>query len=624
MKYRFLWAIALSSITMMQLNAQSCYWQQAIDYDMKINVDAKKNQYKGEQHIRYTNNSPDTLNNVYFHLYFNAFQPGSMMDTRSLTIKDPDRRVGDRISKLSEAEIGYQKVKEVMVNGKAQRIHTEGTILEVDLSKAILPGETVEIDMKWDAQVPLQVRRSGRDNKEGVRLSMAQWYPKMVEYDKLGWNANPYVGREFHGVWGNYKVEIEIDKDYIVGGTGRLANADEIGYGYTPTAVDIRKKRKLKWQFEAEQVHDFVWAADPDYVHTTSMTDAGVLLHYFYQPGEKTTENWTTLPKIMNAALTFMNDRYGIYPYDSYAFIQGGDGGMEYPMATLITGERNLTSLVGVCIHEWMHSWYHCVLATNEALYPWMDEGFTSFGTSETMNHLRKLGLIPGEVSEDATRNSVRGMENFSTSGYEEPLTTHADHYTTNQAYGVGSYVKGQAFLVQLKYILGEKVFYKGLKRYYNTWKFKHPTPDDCIRVFEKTSGMELDWFKKYWVETTDYPDYAIDTLMADGKGSIIQLSKLGKMPMPQEVEVTTVDGNKRMYYIPLTMMRVDQDFGGDKRVSKLADWPWTHATYTINVDVPVDDIKEIRLDPSQQMADTNSYDNVWPRIEELIEYEEK
>jgi hypothetical protein len=417
-------------------------------------------------------------------------------------------------------------------------------------------------------------------------------------------------------VWGDFDVKITIDKDYILGAGGELVNADEIGYGYHTSAVDISRKKKLTWHWRAENVHDFMWAADPDYVHTTYQTDEGVMLHMLYQPGEKTTDNWTALPRIMDAALGYMNEHYGEYPYKSYAFIQGGDGGMEYPMGTLITGERSIGSLVGVSVHEWMHSWYQMVLATNEALYPYMDEGFTSFGSSETMNYLRKEGLIPGEVVDNPIAGSVRSYEGFAMSGYEEALVTHADHYKTNQAYGVGSYVKGQALLAQLRYIMGADDFYPALKAYYDTWKFKHPTIESFMRVMEKSSGLELDWFREYWVHGTDVIDYSVDSVYADGDNTMVKLRRNGYFPMPQEVEVAYTDGTSDTYYLPLRVMRGEKNFG-EKSVTVLPDWPWTHPERTITIDKPISMVRTITIGADEDMADVDRSNNEWPKMME-------
>jgi len=207
-------------------------WQQKADYEMKIDFDVNNHQFDGEQTIEYTNNSPDTLYKVYYHLYFNAFQPNSMMDVRSRTIKDPDRRVGDRISKLSPDEIGYHEIQELKQDGQELSYDVVGTILEVQLAKPIMPRSKTKLSMKFHSQVPLQIRRSGRNNAEGIDYSMAQWYPKLCEYDYQGWHANPYVGREFYGIWGDFKVDIEIDDSYVLAGSGIITNAKKIGRGY--------------------------------------------------------------------------------------------------------------------------------------------------------------------------------------------------------------------------------------------------------------------------------------------------------------------------------------------------------------------------------------------------------
>ena len=591
-------------------NAQESYWQQAVDYQMDIDFDVTKHQYKGKQTLKYTNNSPDTLNKVFYHLYFNAFQPGSMMDERSRTIQDPDPRVGERIAALSESEIGYQKVSRLTQNGKKLDYVMEGTILEVKLAEPILPGSTTEFKMVWEAQVPVQIRRSGRDNKEGISYSMAQWYPKMAEYDFMGWHSNPYIGREFHGVWGDFNVNITIDSDYLIGATGLLQNNNEIGKGYQ--ALDLpqpKLAKKVTWNWKADNVIDFCWAADPEYQHISSIAHDGTMLNFIFQPEEATSENWAMLPKIMDEALKFMNATYGKYQFPQYTFIQGGDGGMEYPMLTLITGKRPLGSLVGVCVHEWMHSWYQFTLATNESLYPWMDEGFTSFASSEVMNHLVKEGLIPGTVKENPHARSTVGVAMFSQSGIEEALSTHSDHFKTNSAYGRGAYGKGSVFLSQLEYIIGAKPFRRGLLRYFDTWKFKHPTPNDIIRIMEKESGVELDWYKEYFVYTTKTIDYTISDVQSTSDGTTVSLQRLGDMPMPIEVAIKKKDGSTELHYIPMRIMRGEKTFGR-RKVTQHEDWPWTHKNYEFKVDYQQSEIESIIIDPAKRMADIDLDNN--------------
>lgn len=595
------------------VHAQPERWQQRVEYEMSIDFDVKRHQFDGTQRLTYFNNSPDTLDRVFYHLYFNAFQPNSMMDVRSRNIADPDPRVGSHIFSLKEEEMGYHKIRSLKMNGEPVNYEVAGTILEVWLGRPILPGSNAVFEMEFQSQVPVQIRRSGRDNAEGIAYSMAQWYPKMCEYDYQGWHANPYIGREFYGVWGDFDVTINIARDYVVAASGYLQNPDEIGHGYGE-APSGRSGKKLSYHFIAPDVHDFVWAADPDYTHDTFTRKDGTVLHFFYQKNENTAEAWGRLPAIMDKAFDFINSNYGQYPYKQYSFIQGGDGGMEYPMATLITGERSLGSLVGVSVHELMHSWYQMALGTNESLYAWMDEGFTSWASDEVMNYLRKEGLIPGRVLDNPHASDYRGYINFARSGFEEPLITHADHFVTNTAYGIAAYVKGAVFLAQLEYIIGKEAFRKGMLRYFDTWKFKHPNSNDFIRVMEKQSGIELDWYREYWVNTTHTIDYGIRSISeAPGQAgkTVATLEKAGAMPMPVDVLVHYADGRKEMFNIPLRIMRGHKPVEpSDIPFSVLEDWPWVAPTYEFVLDASPDDILDVIIDPHGGMADVNPDNN--------------
>ena len=578
------------------------YWQQHVDYTMDLKMDIKTHQLTGDQKLIYTNNSPDTLKKVYYHLYFNAFQPGSMMDMRSLSIADPDRRVGARISKLNEDEIGFQHINSLKQDGKAVSYSTEGTILEVVLNKHILPGKKATFDMNFTGQVPVQIRRSGRDNAEGISYSMSQWYPRLAEYDYMGWHTNPYVGREFHGVWGDFDVKITIDPSN--GGTGYLQNADDIGHGYSNKAKESNKD--LTWHFKAPNVIDFMWAADPDYTHTTAEVPNGPTLHFFYQKDSDTEENWGKLPETMVRAMEFMSLNFGKYPYEQYSFVQGGDGGMEYPMATLITGKRNFRSLVGVSVHEMIHSWYQGVIATNESLYPWMDEGFTSYATSVTMQF-----LFNPESDDNPHGGSRRGYSFMANSGKEEPMTTHADHYVTNQSYGINAYSKGAVFLDQLSYVVGQGTFMEGMRRYYNEWKFKHPTSIDFIRVMEKTSGIQLDWYLEHFVYTTKQIDYGIRSIIGKEDATYVTLERLGEMIMPIDLYIEYNDGSKEIIYVPLRIMRGAKEVEDTdiERVTQEA-WPWTNPTYTVKLNRNINNIKTLEIDSSQRMADLDRSNN--------------
>jgi hypothetical protein len=588
--------------------AQSERWQQSVSYKMEVDMDVNTNQYKGNQVIAYTNNSPDTLHRVFFHLYYNAFQPNSMMDIRSRTIADPDRRVGDRISKLSPEEIGYMRIQKLTMNGLPIAYEEVETVLEGNLPQPILPHTTVLFETSFEGQVPLQVRRAGRDSEEGIRYSMSQWYPKISNYDEHGWHANPYIGREFYGIWGDFDVRISIDKTYTLGGTGYLQNNNEIGHGYEDKGVKVPEPQgeKLTWHFHAPRVHDFMWAADPNYTHDRIEMENGITIHHLYIKNSRTASNWEKLKSYTPAALSYMSEHFGEYPYKQFSVIQGGDGGMEYPMSTLITGHRTLGSLVGVMVHELVHSWYHGVLGNNESLYPWMDEGFTSYASSLTM-----ANIFSEEPSDNPHRGSIASYERLVESGLEEPLATHADHFHTNVAYGAAAYSKGALFLVQLGYIIGEDNLSKAMLRYYYDWKFRHPNPNDVIRVMEKVSGLELDWFKEYWVYTTKTIDYAVKSVEPDGDKTKIILERKGLMPMPLDVVVTYQDDSKATLYFPLVIQRGEkpQEEGKPERVHT-ERWPWVETEKSITIDTPLSQIKSVEIDPSGRMADINRDNN--------------
>ncbi len=595
------------------------YWQQHVDYTMEVDMNVDNFQYTGTQELEYTNNSPDTLDRVFYHLFFNAFQPNSEMDIRSRSIQDPDRRVGDRIANLSEEDQGYLHISNLTQDGNELSFEEVGTVLEVELEEPILPGEKAVFKLDFEGQVPEQVRRSGKNSEEGVALSMSQWYPKMAEYDFQGWHADPYIGREFHGVWGDFDVKISIDSDYILGSTGYLQNPEEIGYGYEEEGTEVnRSGDKLTWHFVAPKVHDFTWGADPEYIHDKITAEDGTVLHFLYKDNEEIKQNWKDLQSKTEELLVFFNEKIGPYPWDQYSVVQGGDGGMEYAMLTLITGERSFESLVGVTAHELAHAWFQHLMATNESKHEWMDEGFTTYISSLAMNEVMQTN-----ANNPHTR-SYQTYFQLANSGIEEPQSTHADRYKLNAAYGASAYSKGAVFLSQLGYVIGRENLQKTLNRYYDEWKFKHPTPNDFIRIAEKVSGAELDWYLMDWTQTTNQIDYAIDSVEDSGENeTTVTLERIGNMPMPVEVSVTNVDGETSIHYIPLQMMRWEKE-AETANWEVEEDWAWAHPTYELKLDMPMDQIDSIEIDDTQMMADIDRDNNTFSPEDSAAEEEEE
>ncbi|MDL5047111.1 M1 family metallopeptidase [Oscillatoria amoena NRMC-F 0135] len=403
---------------------------------------------------------------------------------------------------------------------------------------------------------------------------------------------------------GDFDVKITLDPSFIIGGTGKLQNPDKVGHGYEKPGTKVtRPSGDLTWHFAAKNVIDFAWAADPDYTHTIVQVPDGPEVHFVFQKNEKTTDNWKKLEDYVVKHFQFMNRTFGKYPYEVYSVIQGGDGGMEYPMCTLVLGEGNFNGLAGTTLHEICHSWYQAVLASNESLYPWMDEGFTTFATDESLAVINPV--------ENPHGPTYMGYFTLVRSGLQEPISQHSDHYTTNRAYGTAAYNMGSMLLNQIKYIVGSDNFYKGMRNYYNTWKFRHPEPNDFIRVMEKTSGMQLRWFMSYWVNTTKRIDYGVKTILERDKNTFITLERIGELPMPVELLVTYRDGTKELLYMPLNET-VGSKPVEDKSVKRvdLEPWPWVNPTYTLAIGKPSSEIAMIEIDPSFRMADIDRKNN--------------
>ena len=583
--------------------AQNGYWQQHVDYTMSIEVDVEAFAYSGEQSLIYTNNSPDTLQRVFYHLYYNAFKPGSGLEAASRSAYSDNRNMSRNLLSLDKDDWGDVKILSLKQDGVLVAHTAKETILEVALASPLLPGKSTTLDMSFFVKVPAVVRRAGKNNSDGVAFSMAQWYPKLCEYDDQGWHANPYLGREFYGVWGDFDVTINIDKDYTVAASGYLQSPEKIGHGYAGLDPEVVHGEKISWRFIAPDVHDFSWAADPEYIHDVVPVKDGPVMHFFYKNQAPYLKSWKEFQPYAVEFLTFFSDNIGKYPYKQYSVIMAGDGGMEYAMCTFITGSgySDYRRLLGVTSHEIAHTWFQFLLATNESKHAWMDEGFTSYIDDAALNEALGLNnVVPNKSAYEAYFGWVA-------TGLEEPLTTHADRYKFRRGYGASSYSKGSVFLSQLGYIIGEKNLYKTLRLYFNEWSFKHPRPYDFIRCAERVSGLELDWYLMDWAQTTKQLDYQVNSIVGEGKKTRIVLKREKQMPMPIDIEVVLNDGTSVVYNIPLTMMRGHRPLAGARL---LESWSWAQPYYIFEVDFAKESIVEVIIDPLNFTADINKKNN--------------
>ncbi|MFL5787221.1 MAG: M1 family aminopeptidase, partial [Flavisolibacter sp.] len=252
------------------------------------------------------------------------------------------------------------------------------------------------------------------------------------------------------------------------------------------------------------------------------------------------------------------------------------------------------------------HSWYQGMLGTNESLYPWMDEGFTTYGADRVRGFLENNFSFEGTFSRDYS-----SYVSLAKGGREEPMSTHSDHYNTNYAYSLASYSKGAVFLEQLGYIVGQQTLDNILAEYYRLWRFKHPNANDFIRVAEKVSDMKLDWYKEYWIYTTKTIDYGIDSLYESNGLTNVRLKDLGMVPMPVEVKITFKDSSSEWHYVPMSLQfgeKPAEDGQIDRKV--YSEWKWTDPTYEISTTHHLKDIISIEIDPSGRMADVDRRNN--------------
>ena len=591
-------------------------WQQHVDYEMDVRLNPETHQVDGQQRLTYTNNSPDTLHTVYYHLYFNAFHPESMFAERHRHLPDPDGRTVPRIFNLEPDEQGWYEIGSLTQDGESVSYEVDETILRVDLAEPIRPGESTTFVMNYRSQVPLQTRRSGRDSRgDQIDYTMTQWYPKMAEYDERGWHANFYVNREYYAPYGEFDVEITLPTEYTIGATGVLQNPEEVGHGYNikgdgtwRPSDGLPDTDSLTWHFTAEDVHNFAWSADPDYIHD-KVTEDGTTHHILYKPN--VAEQWQPFKDDMPELTAYFNEEYGPYPYPQMTVAQGGDGGMEYPMFTVVSSydgpafeeKSSYRSVLGTTVHEFAHMWYYSALGTNEADYAWMDEGFTTYATEEGMAYLMDR---PADHTGD--RRAVVYMHKL---GLAEPFSTPADWFQTNLAYGITSYPGGSMFVDMMGYVIGDEQRDQWLKRYFREREGMHPDPYDLELFAEQESGLMLDWYFYQFTRSTRTVDDAIADLdqqqTPNGVEVDLTLRREGSIRMPQDVKLTLADGSTQWLNVPLASMHGHKPVPDDWIVTE--PWPWVAPKKTFTVTVP-SRVEKAVIDPNGETPDVNRLNN--------------
>lgn len=566
--------------------SQNGYWQQSVDYKIKGTLKDDQDKLEADEQLIYKNNSPDTLKELYFHLYWNAFKKGSHAFE--------DHKIGS----TEDVQFGEIKLETISIDDLVYAIDIFESIGQIKLKKALLPGASCTIKMKFVSMVPSCISRAGKENISGTDYTFTQWYPKICRYDHMGWHTDPYFGREFAGTFGKYDVQIVCDKSYVVAGTGKLLNKSYKEKGWSASTNENLQNGLTTWNFYGENIHDFAFAVHKDWIHKQLNLD-NIIFHFFYD--EKNKEGWNDLITKWPKAYAICKKEFGTYPYDQFSFIQAGEGYMEYPMCTML--QSSGFDFFSTACHEFMHNYFYGMYGTDENLYHWMDEGVTCYAEERIKNV--NSDIINPVSSAISNYNWIAG------SSEEEPISTAANHFATDMGYYNAAYFKGQLFPELIRYLIGDSLMNIGFHKYYSKWKFKHPEPNDFVKIFEDASSMELTWFQNYWLNTTKTIDFSLDTVFFKNEEVRVRLSNLG-IPMPVDVQITLNNGTSMYVHIPIDLTNnVKTEFHHPTKILK--KWSCGSKSYEFKLTgIKFKDIESIKLDPFDMLPDMNLDNNVF------------
>ncbi|MCB0282441.1 MAG: hypothetical protein KDF60_07665 [Calditrichaeota bacterium] len=588
---------------------EKSYFQQYVNYTIDARLNDFSNSIEGKEQLLYVNNSPDTLKEMYFYLYFNRYKEGAYTE----------------YNQLREKTLAEIIVNKITINGKpAENYITDKTIMKISPEEYIAPGDSVRFYFEFDARLPYASDRYGY---MGNHYDVGNWFLTPVVYDKEGWHLNQHVDNEFYQEWGDFEVNITVPKGFIVGATGTLQNPEEamqdttqkVRDWYTHNMDDTTQT--TTWKYKAWNVHDFAWVADPEFRYITK-TWNGINVHYLVM--RHNYDAWKEEIEAGVGAVRYFSEQFGPYPYDqiTVADTYMNAGGMEYPnivfINTYISPKRSSSFFRAVVIHEIAHNWFYGLLANNQTEFEWMDEGFTQFAEilgMEDVYGIKNNYSVSGRSwvtrhfgfeRDDRLATYLNALYLVKSGREDDPINTMPDKF----GYGVytSQYDKMSIVLFMLENVMGSEKFWLGMKNYYKEWHFKHPQPDDFKHVMENAYGGDLDWFFKEWIYSTRYMDYAVeDVENTENDGvfqSEIKLKNMGTVHTPLDIMAILKNGDSLYYKIPTEIFQ--------PRISGknyLDVWHFSLKDYntTLQLKSPVD---EIIIDPQNVMLDINQLNN--------------
>jgi aminopeptidase N len=606
------------------------YWQQDVSYRIEASLDDVSDVISGAEELIYFNNSPDTLREVYFHLYQNAFGPAAYYaDINKANKVKP--KYG-----AYEAQNQGTVVSNLRQLGAEVVVTLDNTILHVKLAEPIAPGDqtTFTMDFKTYFDLGSNRRRMKLFTAWGYKhYDAVHWYPRISVYDrKFGWTADQHLTKEFYGDFGTYDVSLTLPKPYVVEATGTLQNFDEVypdslrqqldiqnffskPWNSQPSVITPADGTTKTWRFYGSNIHDFAWTADPTYRIGEVKMGKTTIVSLVQEPHAS---GWYNAASYTAQVMRVYAKDFGAYEYPKMVVADARDG-MEYPMLTLDGGQD--PSYRGLLAHEVGHNWFFGMVGNNETYRAMLDEGFTQFLTAWSQLKIEgdSLGWMQGRgwlnkryfKSPRVVDDEVYwGYYRDAISGEQGTLNTHSDHFNGALGHGGGYgqvYYKTATMLFHLQYVLGDSLFQAAMRHYLAQWKIAHPYVEDFRNSIIQFTHVDLNWFFDQWIETKKTVDYKLLSVKRDKQGYRIRMRRVGEMESPIDLVATTESGQKIKYTIPNRLFTKAEG----TPLSKWYGWGVIGKEYTARLPI-TEKLKNIEIDPSYRLPDIRPFDNRW------------
>jgi len=546
------------------LSAQEGYWQQEVNYTIDVRLNDKSHELSGYETMQYINNSPDELSFIYIHLWPNAY-------------KNNESAMGKQLYENGELDFYYSEDKNrgfidslnFEIDGKTAKWKIDSThvdIAKLYLNSPLKSGEKISITTPFHVKIPLGIY--SRLGHMGESYQITQWYPKPAVYDKNGWNQMPYLTQgEFYSEFGSFDVSITLPENYVLGATGDMVDGEEelawlnekVLLTEAKTSYDENmdfpeSSAKLKTlRFKQNNVHDFAWFADKRY-HVLKgevelpHTKEKVTTWAMFTNSEA--DLWTSSIEYLNDAVYYYSLWNGDYPYKHCTAVDGAlsaGAGMEYPNITVIGESGSAFLLETVIMHEVGHNWFYGILGSDERTHPWMDEGLNSFNENRYTETKHPDINIAGNNRYNGVLKIFDMAQHLHKEQYyigyqigarkdlDQPIEFPSADYTYTN-YGTIVYGKSAISFDYLMAYLGEEAMDKAMQKYFDTWKFKHPQPEDLRKIIEEESGKDLTWFFEDMLNTTKKLDYKIVSAQQEASSYKVKIKNTGAIAGPYSI----------------------------------------------------------------------------------------